>query len=82
MQVLFGQLGDTDRKCFMLPIRGRDFLSKREIKKVIFAAILGLIAAIFVAAILPPEKKELGKFICIAFTALAYFGFINKIFKK
>ncbi len=66
----------------MLPIKGRDHLSKREIKKVIFTAILGFIAAIFVAAIIPPEKKELGIIICIAFTALAYFGFSNKLFKK
>lgn len=66
----------------MLPIKGRDHLSKREIKKVVFTAIVGIIAAIFMSAIIPPEKKELGIFICIAFTALAYFGFSNKLFKK
>ena len=42
----------------MLPIKGRDHLSKREIKKVVFTAIVGIIAAIFMSAIIPPEKKE------------------------
>jgi hypothetical protein len=66
----------------MLPIRGRDLLSKREIKKVLFTAILGFIVAILVVAIISPEKRKLGILICIAFTALTYFGISNKLFKK
>ena len=41
----------------MLPIKGRDLLSKREIKKVVFTVILGFIAAVFVVAIGDPPWK-------------------------
>lgn len=66
----------------MLPLRGRDFLSKREIKKVIFSIAFGVIGAIFVAVTLGPENKKFAMLMCSFFTAVAYFWISNRLFKN
>jgi hypothetical protein len=66
----------------MLPIKGRDFLSKREIKKVIFSITCGFIIAIITAATMGIENIKFGMLMCSLFTAIAYFWISNRLFKN
>jgi hypothetical protein len=66
----------------MLPLRGRDFLSKREIKKVIFSVVIGFIGAIFAVVTMGPENKKFAMLMCSLFTAIAYFWISNRLFKN
>ena len=66
----------------MLPLKGRDFLSKREIKKVLFSVAFGFIGAIFTVVALGSENKKFAMFICTLVTIIAYFWISNRLFKK
>ena len=64
----------------MLLIRGSDFLSKREIKKVIFSIACGFIAAIFASATMGSDNNKLAIIICSSVAAVSYFWISNKLF--
>lgn len=66
----------------MLPLRGRDILSKRGVKKVIFSVVFGVIGAIFVAVTMGPENKKFAILMCTLFLAVAYFWISNRLFKN
>ena len=66
----------------MLPLRGRDFLSNREIKKVIFSVLIGFIGAIFAVVTMGPENKKFAMLMCSLFAAIAYFWISNRLFKN
>jgi hypothetical protein len=66
----------------MLPLRGRDFLRKREIKKVIFSVACGFIGAIIAAVAVGFENKKLGILLCSLITAVVYFWISNRLFKN
>jgi hypothetical protein len=66
----------------MLPLKGRDLLSKREIKKVIFSVAFGVIGAIFVTVTLGPENKKIAILMCSLFVAIGYFWISNRLFKN
>jgi len=65
----------------MLPLKNRDILSIREIKKVGFSVVIGLILATIVSLIFGYEKREIGLFACVLGVAVAYFIIGNLIFK-
>ena len=66
----------------MLPLRGRDFLSKREIKKVIFSVVFGLVGAILAVVTMGPENKRFAMLMCSLLVAIAYFLISNRLFKN
>jgi len=66
----------------MIPIKNRDILSKREIKKVGFSLSIGIILAIISSFIFGPEKSEIGLLVCLIGVGIAYFIFGNRLFKK
>ena len=66
----------------MLPLKNRDFLSKREIKKVAFSVVIGLILAVIFSFIFGREKAEVGLFVCFVGIGVAYFIIGNRIFKE
>jgi hypothetical protein len=67
---------------YMLPLKGRDLLSKREIKKVIFSVAFGFIGAILAIVTLGPENKKSAMLMCSLFAAVAYFWISNRLFKN
>ena len=66
----------------MLPIKNRDFLSRREIKKIVFSVVIGLVLAIIFSFIFGREKSEVGLFACFVGIGVAYFIIGNRIFKE
>lgn len=66
----------------MLPIKNRDFLSRREIKKVVFSVVIGLILAIIFSFIFGREKGEVDLFACLVGIGVSYFIIGNRIFKE
>ena len=66
----------------MLPLKSRDFLSRREIKKVGFSVVIGLILAIVFSFIFGREKGEMGLIACFVGIGIAYFIVGNRIFKE
>ncbi len=66
----------------MLPLKNRDFLSRREIKKAVFSVVIGLILAIIFSFIFGREKGEVGLFACFVGIGVAYFIIGNRIFKE
>jgi len=66
----------------MLPLKNRDFLSRREIKKVGFSAVIGILSAIIFSFVFGREKIEYGLFACFIGIGIAYFIIGNLIFKE
>lgn len=66
----------------MFPIKNRDFLSNREIKKVGFSVAIGLILAIFFSCIFGEENNSLGLYASFIGVGITYFILSNRIFKE
>ncbi|MGV7223316.1 MAG: hypothetical protein ACQ9MH_17530 [Nitrospinales bacterium] len=66
----------------MFPLKNRDFLSGREIKKVSLSIAIGFILAIICSFIFGRERSEIGLLACFIGVGITYFLIGNLVFKK